>query len=147
MFCLLMLVVPVMGAQNQIVLDSRFSLSHHLENNKSASNRDTMETMSLSFHDVSLTYLMSLLAAESGRNIVVPPSVEQKITLNLVEMTFDEILEIILLYTNLQKVEKHNVIFLTNHKDFQRLEKGKLTTEVMKLNYAEAEELLTMLDK
>ncbi|HIW06889.1 MAG TPA: type IV pilus secretin PilQ, partial [Candidatus Ignatzschineria merdigallinarum] len=43
--------------------------------------------------------------------------------------------------------EKHNVIFLTNHKDFQRLEKGKLTTEVMKLNYAEAEELLTMLDK
>jgi len=147
MFCLLMLVVPVMGEQNQIVLDSRSSLSHLLENNKSASNRDTMETMSLSFHDVSLTYLMSLLAAESGRNIVVPPSVEQKITLNLVEMTFDEILEIILLYTNLQKVEKHNVIFLTNHKDFQRLEKGKLTTEVMKLNYAEAEELLTMLDK
>ncbi len=153
LFCLLILIVPAMGDQSAGLLLNGNASNHSQE----VTNRDlknpvglksgSRDTMSLSFHEVSLTYLMNLLAAESGRNIVVPPAVEQKITLNLVEMTFDEILEVILLYTNLRKIEKHNVIFLTNEKEFQRLDKGRLMTEVIKLNYAEAEDLLTMLNQ
>lgn len=104
------------------------------------------DTFSLSFQDVSLTYLMMLLAKESGRNIVVHPSAEQKLTLNLNEMTFDEMLEVILLYTNLHQVKRHGVIFLTNEREFHRLEKGELVTKVVALDYAEAQELLDMLN-
>ncbi|UNM96710.1 type IV pilus secretin PilQ [Ignatzschineria rhizosphaerae] len=104
------------------------------------------DTFSLSFQDVSLTYLMMLLAKESGRNIVVHPSAEQKLTLNLNEMTFDEMLEVILLYTNLHQVKRHGVIFLTNEREFHRLEKGELVTKVVTLDYAEAQELLDMLN-
>ncbi len=103
--------------------------------------------ISLSFQDISLTYLMNLLAIESGRNIMVDPSAEQILSLSLKEMTFDEILDVVLLYTNLYKVEQHEVIFITREKGFQRLNKGALVTEVVKLDYAEADDLLDMLEK
>ena len=103
--------------------------------------------MSFAFHDVSLTYLMKLLATENDRNIMVHPSVEQKLTLSLSEKSFDEILELILLYTGLHKMFYHDVIFITNEKEFHRINKGALVTEVVALDYAEAEELLEMLEK
>lgn len=102
--------------------------------------------LSFVFQEVSLTYLMTQLAKESGRNIVVHPSAEQKLSLTLNEMTFEEMLEVILLYSNLYKVERQGVIFLTNEREFHRLEKGKLITEVITLDYAEADELLNMLN-
>lgn len=132
-------------------LDQEQRISPVLNNAHSESSKSQIHhhagKMSFSFHEISLTYLMNLLATESGQNILVHPSAEQKLTLNLVEMTFEEILEIILLYTNLYKIEQHGVIFLTNEKEFHRLDKGDLITEVIELEYAEAEELIGMLEK
>ncbi|MHC5225829.1 type IV pilus secretin PilQ [Ignatzschineria sp. LJL83] len=103
--------------------------------------------MSFAFHDVSLTYLMKLLAFESGQNIMVHPSVEQKLTLTLSDKSFEEVLDLVLLYTGLHKMIHHDVIFITNEKEFHRMDKGDLVTEVVALDYAEAEELLSMLEK
>lgn len=111
------------------------------------SSLETLETMSFSFHEVSLSYLMNILAAESGQNIMVHPSAEQRLSLHLIDVTFEEALEIILLYTHLYKIERHGVIFLVNEKEFYQRERGPIVTEVMALQYAEAEELLKMLEQ
>lgn len=103
------------------------------------------QQMSFSFQNVSLSYVIHLLAKESGRNIIVHPSAEQLLTLHLNSMTFDEILDTILLYTGLQQVIRNEVIFIAEEKEINRVSKGPLVTEVIKLNYAEASDLLAML--
>lgn len=104
------------------------------------------DLISFSFHDVSLAYFMNLLAKKSGRNIVVHPSADQNITLHLNQMTFDEILETVLLYTGLEKMERNNVIFISDEGAYNRIEKGGLVTEVITLNYAEAADIGPMLE-
>lgn len=108
--------------------------------------RKNEDLISFSFHNISLTYFMNLLAKESGRNIVVHPSAEQNMTLHLNKMTFDEILETVLLYSDLQKIERNNVIFIADEKAYNRINKGVLVTEVIPLNYAQAAELIAMLE-
>ena len=115
--------------------------------NDSSVISSTNGRMSFTFHDVSLTYLMKLLAVESGNNIMVHPSVEQKLTLTLSDKSFEEVLDLVLLYTGLHKMTYHDVIFITNEKEFHRMDKGDLITEVVSLDYAEAEELLVMLER
>ncbi|GHA01781.1 hypothetical protein DC083_03845 [Ignatzschineria ureiclastica] len=107
---------------------------------------DNAGRMSLTFHNVSLSYLLNLLAQESGRNIMVHPSAEQNITLSLDQMTLDEILEAILLYANLRKYQKGDLLFIMNEPEYERLAQGGLRTEVITLHYAEAEELLPVLE-
>lgn len=102
--------------------------------------------ISFSFYNVSLSYIMRLLAKESGRNIIVHPSAEQVISLHLESLTFDEVLSVILLYGNLYQVVEHDVIVLMDEKSHHRISKGALVTEVIALDYAEGADLLSMLE-
>ena len=102
--------------------------------------------ISFSFQNMSLSYITHLLAKGSGKNIIIHPSAEQLITLHLNQMTFDEILDTILLYTGLQKIIRNDVIFIADDKAINRVSKGPLVTEVITLNYAEAANLISMLE-
>lgn len=104
------------------------------------------DLISFSFQNMNLSYVIHLLAKESGRNIVVHPSAEQLMTLNLNAMTFDEIIDTILLYTGLQKMIRNDVLFIADEKTINRISKGSIITEVIKLNYAEAAHLISMLE-
>lgn len=127
-------------SQNESILGQNLKISQN------QLQTDDAGRMSLTFHNVSLSYLLNLLAQESGRNIMVHPSAEQNVTLSLEQMTLDEILEAILLYANLRKYQKGDLLFIMNEPEYERLAQGGLRTEVITLHYAEAEELLPVLE-
>ncbi|PWD87263.1 hypothetical protein DC080_00070 [Ignatzschineria cameli] len=100
---------------------------------------------SFSLDGVSLSYFVNLLAKESGRNIIVDPSVEQTITLHLNKMRFSEILELLLIYTGLEATEVNGVTIIASSRALTRMKREKRLTEVVALHYAEAKDLADIL--
>ncbi|MDM1544290.1 type IV pilus secretin PilQ [Ignatzschineria indica] len=114
-----------------------------VQNSQSSQNGEPLYSFSL--NGVSLSYFVNLLAKESGRNIIVDPTVDQHITLHLNQMSFSEILELLLLYTGLSSMEVNGVIMIASHNTFARMNQEKIITEVVALHYAEAKEIAEIL--
>jgi type IV pilus assembly protein PilQ len=68
--------------------------------------------ISLDFKDADVVNLLRILAAESGRNIVVGDDVKGKMSISLRNVPWEQALETILETRGLQKVEKGNVLRL-----------------------------------
>lgn len=136
--------MPAITLESRPMMDQVLSDSTDIGHNQL--QRNDAGKISLTFHNVSLSYLLRLLAQESGRNIMIHPSAEQNITLSLDQMTLDEILDAILLYANLRKYQQGDLLFIMNEPEYERLTQGGLRTEVITLHYAEAESLLPVLE-
>jgi type II secretory pathway component HofQ len=66
--------------------------------------------ISLDFKDADIVNLLRILAAESGRNIVVGEDVKGKMSISLRNVPWDQALDTVLETRGLQKVERGNVI-------------------------------------
>jgi len=110
--------------------------------------------ISLDFKDADVVNLLRILAAESGRNIVVGEDVKGKMSISLRNVPWEQALEVVLETRGLQKVEKGNVIRivtseqLTREREAQaRVEEAKLKSEaeartkMAEAQYKEAEAL------
>lgn len=116
------------------------------------------EPLSMEFQDVSIRTVLDVLGQFTNTNIVASDNVQGNITLRLMNVPWDQALDIILKSKNLDKRQNGNVIMvapaeaLANDeiKALENLQKQEdllpLRTEYIRLNYARAEDVMKLLD-
>ncbi|HXC62647.1 MAG TPA: type IV pilus secretin PilQ [Nitrospiria bacterium] len=115
--------------------------------------------ISLDFQDAEITNVLRLIADVSGFNIVVGDDVKGKVTVKLINVPWDQALEILLKMNNLGQVREGNIIRIATLANITRQDdeetKAKeaksrseeLVTKVIYMNYAKAKELADPLKK
>jgi type IV pilus assembly protein PilQ len=114
----------------------------------------TGRKLSLDFKDADIKNILRLIAEVSNLNIIVADEVTGKITMRLVDVPWDQALEIILQSKNLDKRQVGNVVRiapvdLLRREDQARLQEQKsreglepLVHELIPVNYATAKEIM-----
>lgn len=115
------------------------------------------ERLTLNFQNIDVRAVLQVLADFSGFNLVVSDTVQGTITLRLVDVPWDQALDIILQNKKLDKRQQGNVIWvapaqeLAEHEKIrlealnQSIEKGVLLTESFQINYHSAAEIYQMI--
>lgn len=115
--------------------------------------------VSLDFQDADIVPILRLLSDVSGYNIVVHPDVKGKITMKLINVPWEQALDIVLKTFNLEKVVEGNVIRVATLKAFQEEKKalaetkevfGKaedVITKVFTVNYSNVEKIKESIEK
>lgn len=114
--------------------------------------------LSLEFQDVSARTILEVLAQHTNTNIVASDSVSGNITLRLINVPWDQALDIILKSKNLDKRVNGNVIWVAPAAELAKQEADELKaqqekkvldplrTEYILLNYAKAENVRTLIE-
>lgn len=113
--------------------------------------------LSLEFQDVPVRQILEVLGQHTNTNIVASDSVAGNITLRLINVPWDQALDIILKAKNLDKRVNGNVIWVAPSKELtdseaadlkaqqDKQELAPLRTEFIRLNYAKAESIRDMI--
>lgn len=121
--------------------------------------RYTGRRISLDFQDAEISNVLRLLADVSGFNIVIGEDVQGKVTLKLINVPWDQAMDIVLKMKNLGKVQEGNIIrvatvaTITRQQDDEaraketKIKAEDLITRVIYVNYARAEDLADPLKK
>jgi type II secretory pathway component HofQ len=111
------------------------------------------ESISIDFQDVELTHIFRLIAEISGYNIIVSPDVEGNFSMKLIDVPWDQALDVILRNYGLSKTIEGNIIRVMPTSVLAKEEQdiavakeaqekaGDLVTEVYEINYAGVEEI------
>ncbi len=117
----------------------------------------TGEALSMEFQDVEIRSVLDILAQFTELNVVASDSVAGNITLRLINVPWDQALDIILKSKNLGKRENGNVILVAPATELAEQEAQELAaqqaveafsplrTEYIRLSYARAEDVLTLI--
>ncbi len=115
------------------------------------------ERLSLNFQDIEARAVLRLLAETSGLNIVVSDSVQSSVTLQLSDVPWDQVLDIILVTKGLDMRRDGNVIIVAPAEELAardqaasddrlaRQELGPLQTQYIQVNYAKAADLANLI--
>ena len=115
------------------------------------------EALSMEFQDVEIRSVLDILAQFTDMNIVASDSVAGNITLRLINVPWDQALDIILKSKNLGKRENGNVILVAPSTELAEQEARELEaqqavesyaplrTEYIRLSYAKAADVLTLI--
>ncbi|MEW5744811.1 MAG: type IV pilus secretin PilQ [Nitrospirota bacterium] len=121
--------------------------------------KETPKLISLDFQDADIIPILRLLGDVSGYNIVVHPDVKGKITMKLMNVPWEQALDIVLKTFALEKIIEGNIIRVATLKAFQDEKKavadtkevfGKaedIETKVFTVNYANVEKVRESIDK
>jgi len=117
------------------------------------------EALSMEFQDVEIRSVLDILAQFTDMNIVASDSVAGNITLRLINVPWDQALDIILKSKNLGKRENGNVILVAPSTELAEQEARELEaqqavesyaplrTEYIRLSYAKAQDVLTLISQ
>ena len=117
----------------------------------------TGEALSMEFQDVEIRSVLDILAQFTEMNIIASDSVAGNITLRLINVPWDQALDIILKSKGLGKRENGNVILIAPATELAKQEAEELEaqqaveafdplrTEYIRLSYAKAEDVLTLI--
>jgi type IV pilus assembly protein PilQ len=117
----------------------------------------TGERLSLNFQDIKVRSVLQLLADFTGLNLVVSDSVTGNLTLRLKNVPWDQAMDIILKTKGLDKRKAGNVILIAPTDEIAAREKlelearkqveelERLRTEFIRINYAKAGEMASLL--
>ena len=117
----------------------------------------TGEPLSLNFQDIEVRAVLQILADFTGLNVVVSDSVQGNLTLRLKNVPWDQALDIILKTKGLSMRENGNVLLIAPTEEIAAREKLELearkqtaeleplTSEIVQINYAKAEEVGALL--
>jgi len=117
------------------------------------------EPLSMEFQDVEIRSVLDILAQFTEMNVVASDSVAGNITLRLINVPWDQALDIILKSKNLGKRENGNVILVAPSTELAEQEARELEaqqavqsyaplrTEYIRLNYAKAQDVLTLISQ
>ncbi|HMK61611.1 MAG TPA: type IV pilus secretin PilQ [Dissulfurispiraceae bacterium] len=112
------------------------------------------KVISLDFQDADIVPILRLLGDVGGYNMVVHPDVKGKITMKLMNVPWNQALDIILKTFNLEKVVEGNIIRVATVKAFQEEKKavaenkelfGKaedIETRIFTVNYASVDDIV-----
>jgi len=116
------------------------------------------EKISIDFQDAELTHVFRLIADISGYNIVVSPDVKGKFSMKLVDVPWDQALDIILRNYGLSKIVEDNIIRIAptavmakEEEDIAKAKEsqekaGDLVTRIYPINYASVEDIKKAID-
>lgn len=114
--------------------------------------------LSINFQDIPIRSVLQMVAEHNGLNIVVSDTVKGNLTLRLNDVTWQRALDTILRLKGLDKRQSGNILLIAPKseiaaQEYQALESrfntesvASLTSDMVKLNYASAEELVNMLE-
>lgn len=118
----------------------------------------TGEPLSMEFQDVSVRTVLDVLSKFTNTNIVAGDNVQGNITLRLINVPWDQALDIILKSKDLDKRTNGNVILVAPAKELKESELAilkaqeeekslaPLRTEYIRLNYAKAADVLKLIE-
>src|SRR4030066_322923 len=116
-------------------------------------NKYSGKKISLDFQDADIVPIFRLLADISGDNIVVSPEVKGKLTMKLLNVPWDQALDIILKTFSLGKAVENNIIRIAPHtafaKESEEAAKAKeaelkvvsLETKIFPISYADVKDI------
>src|SRR3990172_5960840 len=111
------------------------------------------EKISIDFQEADLIHIFRLIADVSGNNIVVSPQVKGKFSMKLINVPWDQALDIILRNYGLSRAVEGKIIRIAPTSDIAQeeeniakakeaaLKSGDLETRIYKLNYAEVKKI------
>ncbi|GAB2497180.1 type IV pilus secretin PilQ family protein [Arenimonas alkanexedens] len=123
----------------------------------SAPQRYAGRPVTFNFQDVPVRTVLQLIAEESGLNIVASDTVAGNVTLRLINVPWDQAMEIVLRAKQLDQRRDGNVVWVAPQKEIAEFEKAKadarianeereeLVTEYIAINYGNAEEIARLL--
>jgi type IV pilus assembly protein PilQ len=123
------------------------------------SQRDkyTGDRLSLNFQDIDIRSVIAVLAEFTGQNVVAGDDVTGTVTVKLDDVPWDEALDFIMMTKGLEKYETGNVTLVApvgKIKEYKEKQREKevvveqldpLVTEYIKINYAKAEDFVSLL--
>jgi len=124
-----------------------------METEKPAEGKYKGQKISLDFQDADIGPIFRLLADISGYNFVIDPAVKGKITLKLINVPWDQALDIILQTFALGKQEEGNIIWIAPVNMFAKMAEDKtkakdveekaedIVQEIVRINYATAADI------
>jgi type IV pilus assembly protein PilQ len=113
--------------------------------------------VTFNFQDVPVRTILQLVAEESGLNIVAADTVQGNLTLRLINVPWDQALDVVLRAKSLDKRRDGNVVWVAPQAEIAAFEKAReqaridlegkseLVNEIIAINYASAEEIATLL--
>ncbi len=119
--------------------------------------RYTGKPVTFNFQDVPVRTILQLIAEESGLNIVAADTVQGNLTLRLINVPWDQALDVVLRARSLDKRRDGNVVWVAPQAEIAAFEqareaarvalesKAELVSEMITINYANAEEIATLL--
>jgi type IV pilus assembly protein PilQ len=117
----------------------------------------TGRPVTFTFQDIPVRTLLQLIAEESGLNIVAADTVTGNMTLRLINVPWDQALDLILRAKSLDKRQDRNVIWVAPQAEIATYEKAvadarieqelraELMSEYIAINYGSAEEIAKLL--
>ncbi|MBI5195162.1 MAG: secretin and TonB N-terminal domain-containing protein, partial [Nitrospirae bacterium] len=118
----------------------------------------TGEKISLDFQDADLLHIFRLLADVSGYNIVVHPEVKGKFSMRILNVPWDQALDIILRNYSLSKIVEGNIIRIAPTNVLARegedlakakeaeIKSGDIETRVYPINYADVDKVKSTIE-
>ena len=118
----------------------------------------TGEKISIDFQDVQLVHVFRLIADISGYNIVVSPDVKGKFSMKLIDVPWDQALDVILRNYGLSKITEGSIIRVAptsvlakEEEEIARAKEsqekaGNLVTKVYAINYAAVKDIKKAID-
>ena len=119
--------------------------------------RYTGRPVTFNFQDVPVRTVLQLIAEESNLNIVASDTVQGNVTLRLVNVPWDQALDIVLQAKQLDKRRSGSVVWVAPQKEIADFEQAKedarinlenraeLVTEYIPINYGNAEDIAKLL--
>jgi type IV pilus assembly protein PilQ len=113
--------------------------------------------VTFNFQDVPVRTVLQLIAEESNLNIVASDSVSGNVTLRLINVPWDQALDIVLRAKGLDKRRSGNVVWVAPQSEIAKYEqdvldariavanRADMITEYIPINYANAEDIATLL--
>ncbi len=144
-------------ADDQYTVELKPLTKQEIERREKDKPKWTGDRLTLQFQDMDLRAILGTLGDFAGLNIVISDDVEGSMTLNLVNVHWDQALDIILKSKGLGQRREGNVIMVAPAeaiaaREEQELEAMKqieelapLRTEIIQVNYAKAVELASLL--
>jgi type IV pilus assembly protein PilQ len=125
--------------------------------NSTAAVRYTGRPVTFNFQDVPVRTVLQLIAEESNLNIVAADTVQGNVTLRLINVPWDQALDIVLQAKSLDKRRSGNVVWVAPQAEIAAFEQAKedarinlenraeLVTEYIPINYGNAEDIAKLL--
>ncbi len=123
----------------------------------SETQRYVGRAVTFNFQDVPVRTVLQLIAEESNLNVVASDTVQGNVTLRLINVPWDQAMEIVLRAKQLDKRRDGNVIWIAPQKEIADFEKAKAdarialedreetVTEYIPINYGNAEDIAKLL--
>ncbi|MGE0680985.1 MAG: type IV pilus secretin PilQ [Candidatus Binatia bacterium] len=146
-------------AENPLLLAREDSTPSAAEFRADQALQYTGKKISLDFKNADIHDVLRIVAEVSGLNIVATDDVKARVTLRLVEVPWDQALDVVLQSNGLEKTQTGNVITVSTTKRLEternarlaaqnaQLKITPLATEYVKINYVKATDVVALISR